>query len=175
MKVTTSEQDFGTRGLTEAYQRLDDRLNNPDVGDPLVSFVETLEWCYALEEHLRHRPGEADDKYFAARDTDDPDGQTLAGLILRARKFRRTLVTLARLVDAPGPPTRRMLPDRDRGGGVILPGALVKAYRWKPLVDLPPPQRSKIHSRDRFYELHVQGRPIMGLLAAARRFLLGLP
>jgi len=87
MKVTTSERDFGTRGLTEAYQRLDDRLNNPDVGDPLVSFVETLEWCYALEEHLRHRPGEADDKYFAARDTDDPDGQTLAGLILRARKL----------------------------------------------------------------------------------------
>jgi len=85
--VVLSERAIGEAGLAEAYQRLSERIADPATGEPLLSLAETLEWCYSLEEYLRHCPGRAG-TYFLIRDQ-DPDGQTLAGLI-----YARGLFTL---------------------------------------------------------------------------------
>jgi hypothetical protein len=172
--VTLSERAIGEAGLAEAYQRLSERIADPAMGEPLLSLAETLEWCYSLEEHLRHDPGRAG-TYFLTRDQ-DPDGQTLAGLIYARGLFTHSLIASVHLVDLAGPSTRLKL-SGGRGGGVTHASGLVSFYLWKPLAELPPPppERQEKHNRYTFYERHVERRPVMDPLATAKRFLLGLP
>jgi hypothetical protein len=169
--VDLSERELGEAGLAEAYQRLSERVSNPTEVGPLLSLAETLEWCYSLECHFRQQMG--DPAYFLARDR-DPDGQTLGGLMYARGLFTHGLIAIAHLVHLPPAATMRSLPG-NRGGGVMYSAALVSSYLWKAFDELPPPGKCEPNKRDIFYELHVGKRAVMEPVAAAKRFLLGVP
>jgi hypothetical protein len=164
------QRALGEVGLSEAYDRLSGRLSDPDLGNPIVSLAETLEWCYTLEEH--HKSSIS--TYYTDRNS-STDGHALGALVYARGHFTRTLVMVAHLVSRPGPLVQRRS-GGPRGGSVTYQSGLVsEGYQWRSGSAIPPSTKVKPYGRDVFYQQLVENQPVLPPIDAAVRFLLGHP
>ncbi|MDP9227239.1 MAG: hypothetical protein M3P18_26000 [Actinomycetota bacterium] len=167
-------RELGEYGLEEALGRLRERVSaraNPTA--VLVSLGEALGWLYALEEFHTGRDSHA---FYAGR-AGDPGGETEAGLIYARGLFTHGLnpsgeLSLRSWAETPFTQLRRA----SSGGQIVLIRPMILPdYLWKPLAELPPPGEAERHGRDRFYETHVQGYPLLQPLEIAARWITTLP
>jgi hypothetical protein len=162
----TDERVLGEKGHSEALQRLRDRLNDPGMGDPLISLAEVLEWSYTLDEYHAKQLGANYRKTIRAA---SDDGETQAALTFARGLFTHSLTHVGELVMM-----QTIRPAGYPGGrraGNIRIVAVPKGYHWKLRAELPPPDPGLVKGRDLLYDNRVAGRPLLDPLEAAARFL----
>lgn len=115
----SDERTFGETALNEALSRLRERLNDSNIGDPMISLAETLEWCYALEEYHWKR---IERPAYEAQRSASTDGETEAGLIYARGLFTHSMIVSGQLITRPPRMTYRRTGGR-RGGAVMIPQA----------------------------------------------------
>jgi hypothetical protein len=165
----TAERELGELGLREAIDRLQGRISDPSLGEPIVSLAEVLEWIYTLEEfHKKRIPA-----YYYDR-LQSVDGQTEAALVYARGLFTHSLQAAAHLVSRP---TRmiRIGGGGRRGGGVTIGSGGGSAIEWKAFHDLPLPGKPESHGRDLLYTQHVELRTLLQPLQSAITFILAIP
>jgi hypothetical protein len=166
----SDERTLGERALNEALSRLRERLNDSNIGDPMVSLAEVLEWCYTLEEYHVKRIGRP---AYEAQRSASTDGQTEAGLIYARGLFTHSLFVSGQLVTRPPQMTYQRTGGR-RGGAMMIVSGAVSAYHWKAFSDLPAPGKPERHGRDAHYQNHIAGQLLLPPLEAAVRFVVGV-
>lgn len=150
--------------LQEAVARLRDRMNDPSLGDPLVSAGDALNTLYELEEYHVGRLTRA--SYYPQRDASS-DGQALAGLMYARGLVTHRQAEIAHLITVRAGVTRARRP----GEPAIYTGGMAMEYTWKRLSELPPPGKPETHGRDHLYGQTVEGRRLQLPFEAASKFL----
>jgi hypothetical protein len=156
--VSNGERQRAEEGLRAALDRLEEYINDPTAGDPLIPFAEALNWLYSLEEwHKEQLRAVGVPDYYTRRDN-DPDGRVVAGVIYARGLVAHQLATAGRLAHGVFPST---FPS-------VFPGGL--AWRWRPFSELPPPGKPETHGRDQKYRRYVEHEPVLTTMRATQRF-----
>lgn len=155
--VPDGERQHAEQGLREALDRLDSRINEPALGDPLIPFAEALNWLYSLEEwHKKNLKAVGVADYYVRRDN-NPDGKVAAGVIYARGLVAHQLAVVGKLVS--------VWPD-------TWPSAWPpEEWRWRPFLQLPQPGVKEKWGRDRKYEDYVENEPVLKIMRTAERFL----
>lgn len=149
----TPERELGERGLSEAMDRLGDRLGNS--GWYLGPFTEVMFWITALK-----------DVHGNAVDYTSPDGERLKALGWARNYAAHDLLTLA-YTDRT---SSGILGESILGRGLLGSGPRVV---WVRDAVLPP--RTDERGRRTLYQAHVADRGVLEPLQAAQAYLKGLP
>jgi hypothetical protein len=156
--VPNGERQRAELGLREALDRLEDRINDATLGDPLIPFGEALNWSYSLEEwHKNQLKSMGVPDYYARRDS-DPDGKIAAGVIYARGLVTHQLAQVSTLVDVYTDTYSDVYGD-------------VRKWHWRTFSALPLPDKKETHGRDKKYEDHVEDQPMVEMMRAAERFL----
>ena len=156
--VSSSEQRRAEEGLHQALDRLEERIGDATLGDPLVPLGEALNWLYSLEEWHRRQLDSVGVPDYYARRSRDPDGRVAAGVIYARGLVAHQLADVSALVVGVYP---SVFPS-------VFPGG--QQWRWRPFSELPAPGKKELHGRDDRYKQHVQQQPVMTTMRAAERF-----
>jgi hypothetical protein len=156
--VPNSELQRAEQGLHEALDRLDNRINDPATGDPLIPVAEALNWAYGLE--CWHRPRlKALGIDYSSLWKRYSNGKITAGVIYARNRVAHQLATVGKLLD--------FYQDtyEDAYGDVT-------GWRWRPFSELPKPDPgfTEKQGRDKKYECYVQNKPLLIPLRAAEHF-----
>jgi hypothetical protein len=155
--IPNGERERAEQGLRKALNRLDNRIDNPQTGDPLIPFAEALSWAYSLEEWHESQLSAIGVDYYARRDNDS-DGKVTAGVIYARGLVTHQLAQVSALVDVYTDTYSDVYGD-------------VRKWKWRPFFELPPPDQAEKHGRDRKYEDHVQNQLMVKVMRAVERFL----
>jgi hypothetical protein len=153
--VPSAERERAEQGLHEALGRLEDCIDSPTAGDPLIPFAEALNWLYSLEEWHRKALKPLGVDYYLRRDG-DPDGMIVAGVIYARGLVAHHLASVGTLADFD-----RYYDDYGAYGDWV----------WRAFSDLPLPDSAEKHDRDDKYKRHIQHKRLRKTMRASERFL----
>ena len=155
----------GETALHAAIERV--RACSEDTPATEIAATEAIWWCSALDDWHRGRLG--DRSYFALRSS-SREGGVVRGLAY-VRNLSAHQLALGPGFVTVGEPLVPFTPTWDEDlGEIVRIGLQPVEIRWRPIAELPAPERPERHRRDDAYSQCVAGRPLLDPLVDALSF-----